>query len=728
MHRGDFARAALEFRNAARIQPKDARAEYQLALAYLADGKLSDAVTALVRSTQLDPKYAEAQVKLAELMISSGNIDVIRDGQKHAQDALATAPDNVDALNALALSELELRKPEEAERHLQEALKQLPQNLQSSVELASLYLTQGKLRSAEQILKAAVAKSPQSVDGLVALGELYRLMERWSDAAVVFREALQKQPKEPRALLGLAAAEVKLGQADAAEHTYRVLSALPGTQYRHLHAFYLFATGQQGRATKELEQLVKEYPADRENRTRLTNLYLLTGRVADAEKILNSALKTNDHDVDALLQRSRIFLAADKPKQAESDLNQVLHYKPDSAEAHYLLSRVYGEQGNQLRRRSELGDALRYNPGMLLARTELAQLLTVSNSPNAALDLLNAAPAVQKELVPTIVQRNWAKLASGDKAGFRAGVEGGLGMARVPDLLLQDAMVKLLDRDYPGARRCLQEVLQRSPEDLRALRGTMFTYTAQKQPGAATQFLQQYAAQHEKSAPVQEFAGDWLWAAGAHAEARAAYAAAKAANPDYTPADLALASLDLTDGRLDTARATLKGLLASNDYDVNAHLLLAMTETKAGNYPVAVAQYRKVVALSPENWAALNNLAYLLADTANNPDDALPFAQEALEAAPTNPDAAGTLGWVFYRKGQYELAKQYLREAVSNDKENPGRNAAVRKYHLAMTYIHLGDRERGAETLASALRQNPDLPEAKLIKAALKDSSKPAQF
>ncbi len=61
MAKKEYARAALQFKNAAQLFPKDAEAEYQLALAYLAEGKLNEAVAALTRVAQLNPKHVQAQ-------------------------------------------------------------------------------------------------------------------------------------------------------------------------------------------------------------------------------------------------------------------------------------------------------------------------------------------------------------------------------------------------------------------------------------------------------------------------------------------------------------------------------------------------------------------------------------------------------------------------------------------------------------------------------------------
>src|SRR6516164_2113410 len=60
--RKDYVRAELEFRNAARLLPRDAESVYELGLAYLGEGKLNQAVDALFRATQLDPKHLAARI------------------------------------------------------------------------------------------------------------------------------------------------------------------------------------------------------------------------------------------------------------------------------------------------------------------------------------------------------------------------------------------------------------------------------------------------------------------------------------------------------------------------------------------------------------------------------------------------------------------------------------------------------------------------------------------
>ncbi len=71
----DYGRAVLDFRNAAKIEPTDDQAYYQLGWAFLQERDLRDAAVALKKATELNPRNTMAQVKLAELMALEGDED-----------------------------------------------------------------------------------------------------------------------------------------------------------------------------------------------------------------------------------------------------------------------------------------------------------------------------------------------------------------------------------------------------------------------------------------------------------------------------------------------------------------------------------------------------------------------------------------------------------------------------------------------------------------------------
>ena len=130
-------------------------------------------------------------------------------------------------------------------------------------------------------------------------------------------------------------------------------------------------------------------------------------------------------------------------------------------------------------------------------------------------------------------------------------------------------------------------------------------------------------------------------------------------------------------------------------------MLLLADLTTPTDEPRAIALYRSALAVDGSNVIALNNLAYLLAK--DNPDEAVKFAQQAMELVPDNPDVQDTLGWVYYRKGMYKIAIHHLKTAFEKQP------TPVRQFHLGMTYLKLADSARGRQLVQSAVRQEPNL-------------------
>jgi tetratricopeptide (TPR) repeat protein len=700
----DFETAIIHFKNAMAAQPKDAEPYYQLGLSYLAEGDFRSAASYLRKATERNPKHAGAQLKLSELMAATSSQDMVLEAQKRTQGVLDLQPDNIEALNLLALTDLRLGKPENAEKLLEQALQKAPTSLQSSVALARTRLARRDVVGAEAALKDAVARSPKSADAVVHLGSFYQALGKTAEAEQQFRHALEIDPKHGPALIALGAMQVRAGQSDQAEQTYRRLSALPEKQYKPLHALFLFQSGKRSEAVAEMEKLAQADQSDRDARTRLVRAYLAVNRIPDAEKVLTVALKKNSVDADALLQRSRIYLGSGKYDQAESDLNQVLRFR-NSPEVHYLLSKLQQARGKNAMRTQELGQALQLDPRFAAARVELAQALIADHGAESALKTLDEAPQDQKNTVSILVERNWALLALGRKDDARKGVDQILAVGRVPDAFLQDAALKLDRQDFSGARTAAEEVLKLNPDDVRALNLLVQTYAAEKQLLAGVRRVREYAAGRPASPKIQEFLGQLLASSGDRAGARQAFEAALAANSALVAPNLALAQLDLAEGQMGSARSRLSAVVAAHPESLPGHFLLAQLEMTDGKPAAAIDQYRKVLALDDKNPGALNNLAFLLAEN-NQADEALQYAQEAKEIDPNSPAVDDTLGWTYYRKGMYTMAVTYLQSAAAKD------GTARRRYHLAMAYLKNGDMKRGRESFDAAYKLDPNLPEA----------------
>jgi Tfp pilus assembly protein PilF len=164
-----------------------------------------------------------------------------------------------------------------------------------------------------------------------------------------------------------------------------------------------------------------------------------------------------------------------------------------------------------------------------------------------------------------------------------------------------------------------------------------------------------------------------------------------------------LAGIDVQEKHSDAARQRLLWVIAANPTNPGALLMLGGVAEEIGDQEEALRRYREAFALDNSNVAALNGLAYALASSQQT-DEALKYAQHAVELAPDDASVNDTLGWIYYKKAIYPTAIRYLETAVAKEP------TARREFHLAMSYLKSGQRDLGAKKLQLALQQDPKLP------------------
>ncbi|GIT48634.1 MAG: hypothetical protein Ct9H300mP14_05620 [Gammaproteobacteria bacterium] len=73
---------------------------------------------------------------------------------------------------------------------------------------------------------------------------------------------------------------------------------------------------------------------------------------------------------------------------------------------------------------------------------------------------------------------------------------------------------------------------------------------------------------------------------------------------------------------------------------------------------------RRLIELEPDNAHAYNALGYTLADQTDRLDEALVLIERALVLLPEDPFILDSMGWVHYRLGNNDLAREYLQKAI----------------------------------------------------------------
>jgi tetratricopeptide (TPR) repeat protein len=125
---------------------------------------------------------------------------------------------------------------------------------------------------------------------------------------------------------------------------------------------------------------------------------------------------------------------------------------------------------------------------------------------------------------------------------------------------------------------------------------------------------------------------------------------------------------------------------------------------QAGLYDKATDLLRKSIALDPDNSAeACNYLGYMWADHNMNLDEAETMIRRALQSEPNNTSYLDSLGWVEFRKGQFDRAlENLLLAAKTAERKDP-----VVYEHIGDTYLKLNRTREALEAWQKALTLDP---------------------
>ncbi|MDH5394992.1 MAG: tetratricopeptide repeat protein, partial [Gammaproteobacteria bacterium] len=136
----------------------------------------------------------------------------------------------------------------------------------------------------------------------------------------------------------------------------------------------------------------------------------------------------------------------------------------------------------------------------------------------------------------------------------------------------------------------------------------------------------------------------------------------------------------------------------------NSRLLYAraLTAEKLNYIEIAVKDLQSIVQREPENAQALNALGYTMVDKTEQIEKGFDYIKQALKLSPNDPSIMDSLGWAYYRLGQYDDALKYLKLAFEQLKD------AEVAAHLGEVLWVAGDRDAAQAIWDSALQQAPN--------------------
>lgn len=136
-------------------------------------------------------------------------------------------------------------------------------------------------------------------------------------------------------------------------------------------------------------------------------------------------------------------------------------------------------------------------------------------------------------------------------------------------------------------------------------------------------------------------------------------------------------------------------------------------------WPLAEADLLKSLELQPDHPQVLNYLAYSWVDRNENLEQAKDMLIKAVSLRPRDGFIVDSLGWLYYRLGEFDDAVAQLEKAVSLEAADP-----TITDHLADAYWRVGRREEARYQWQRALWLDPSEDQIPLIKEKLKSGLK----
>ena len=287
------------------------------------------------------------------------------------------------------------------------------------------------------------------------------------------------------------------------------------------------------------------------------------------------------------------------------------------------------------------------------------------------------------------------------------------------DALFQSAVGQLSQGRYQEAEESFRRLAELEPTTSRGMLGIAEVWTAQKKEGDALRMLQAEAGKYPARPELHFGIGNLAMRSAQYDLAIAEFLLVldRVDRNSKGAADLYLRMGEAyrRKGDLDFAIAALGHAQTLQPANPAILTTLAFTLESAGQRQAAGDQYRKILELDPKNALALNNLAFMLADSGTDPGLALAYAHRARQLLPNEPTITDTLGWVYLKLNRPEDAITLFREVVQKDP----RRAAYR-YHLAAALELKGDHAEARKESEAALKSNPSKDEEEKIHELLR--------
>lgn len=496
--------------------------------------------------------------------------------------------------------------------------------------LAKNYLMLNKIHLAIQHSKKSLELSPEEVEYYVLLSDIYYAANQYDSSIAVLEKIIEMDPSNINSYYKLARLYENSKPLRAIE-IYNKLTDIIGADWSVLIrvAELHEKLGNLKEAAEAIEELISIDPSNTAIQKLLSEVYIRDSRNDDALKVLNDIIELNPEDLDARDRKAQILIQQNKWKEAAEEYDYILSQSDIPLEAKLRVGASF-----------------------------FAQSL--------------------KDTSALIPAKQFFEKINADTTDW--------------EVKLYLGAIALMEDDTSSAKinfKTAAELAPMNPQGWINLGGILFDNGYYKESA----FIMEEAVNlHPQNFVINLILGLSYSQSGKHSEAEKYLKVSTELNPnDLT----ALSAYGYTLNQLkrnEEAIEYMKRALEVKPDDVNLLGTLGLIYDSMEMWEECDSTYERALQIDSLNPTVNNNYAYSLSERGIRLDEALAMAIIAVEAEPLNTSFLDTIGWVYFKLGDYEKAKEYLEKAL----ELAGERVVIMD-HLGDVLFKMGDKNLAME-------------------------------
>ncbi len=570
----------------------------------------------------------------------------------------------------------------------------------ASTNLFLTHLAKGIILHSQKRFDEAIEECQESINiykdnplALYFLGRIHTDKKEFGKAEEYFRKAAESEPELALAYTGLGINYLLQGNAEESFKNYKIALQIDPDEHIARMGLASILIGLKGyeKAIEQYNLVIKKVPTFISARQGLASLYLQMERFNDAIEQANEILNIDPDSAAAYMILARSYSFIDNFDDAINSIITFLELQESSFEGNYLLATLQLASGDiesskSAIERARIIDAERGN--MMVASALINHL--EGNHNNAEVYLQKAqkvTPEIHHPMINIFLTNLYMsqekyksaneslKISDGFINGFRSK---NLELKSDGDKEKSFAHTNLaiffyLNKWYNKTIKMCDAALKLNPDNPVTL------YVKSKALIDKKDFTQAYN-QLKRIVEIQ---------------------------PNFLTPHFDLAKLYLIMGETANSIEEYKKLVNLDPENASVHLSIGNIFSRQGKVELAMEEYRQVIALAPDSPVGYNELAYHYAESGTNLDEGLEHALKASELAPKDAAILDTLGWVYFKKEDYNRAVSSLKSAVASRQNSP-----TIRFHLGMALHKNGDLKNALIEFRNSLKISGRFKEA----------------